>query len=309
MTEASAPGATGHAGDQAEASLVGVHQLSGAPALAPLYARALATAYLPGRGSELPDGRLGLSGVAVDGDRLADYDRVCGFRVSDELPATYPHVLAFPLAMRIMTARAFPFALLGLVHVANTIEQRRPLRTGEPLHLATWTADLREHPRGRQFDVVTWASTKGEAVWSERSTYLHRGGGSGDGGSREGADGGAAPELSHAATWEVPGDIGRRYAAVSGDRNPIHLHALTAKAFGFPSAIAHGMWTQARCLAAFEGRLPAAFRVQTRFRAPLTIPARADFQSAPDGRGGWVFALRRPRDGREHVTGAITALG
>ena len=38
-----------------------------------------------------------------------------------------------------------------------------------------------------------------------------------------------APELEPPpvdAQWRLPGDLGRRYAAVSGDRNPIHMHAL-----------------------------------------------------------------------------------
>ena len=81
-------------------------------------------------------------------------------------------------------------------------------------------------------------------------------------------------ELTPSAEWRLGGDLGRRYAAVSGDRNPIHLHALTAKPFGFPRAIAHGMWTKARCLAALEGRLPDAFSVDVRFRKPILLPGR-----------------------------------
>jgi hypothetical protein len=52
--------------------------------------------------------------------------------------------------------------------------------------------------------------------------------------------------------WRLAGNLGRRYGAVSGDRNPIHLYPVTAKAFGFPTNIAHGMWTKARSLAALR---------------------------------------------------------
>lgn len=55
---------------------------------------------------------------------------------------------------------------------------------------------------------------------------------------------------------QIPSDMGRLYAAISGDRNPIHLHPLAAKAFGFRTTIVHGMWTLARCLAEVEGELP-----------------------------------------------------
>ena len=100
-----------------------------------------------------------------------------------------------------------------------------------------------------------------EPVWPGRSTYLRRGGGTAR--SRRGP---SDPPTGPASLVRVPDDIGRRYAAVSGDRNPIHLHALAAKAFGFPSAIAHGMWLKARALAALEGRLPDAFTVDVAFK-------------------------------------------
>ena len=77
----------------------------------------------------------------------------------------------------------------------------------------------------------------------------------------------------------MPGDIGRRYAAVSGDRNPIHLHGLSARLFGQQGAIAHGMWTKARCLAALQGHLPEAFTVEVAFKLPVRLPAKVAFAS------------------------------
>ncbi len=243
------------------------------------------------RPSELPDRELTRS-VEVDRAHLAAYDRVCGFRLRDELPATYPHVLAFPLVMELLTG-PFPFSPLGLVHVANRIEQLRPLRADEPLDLRVWAADLRDHERGRQFDVLGEASVEGDVVWRDTSTYLHR---------ESSGGGGASPRAEPprpSAIWRVPGDSGRRYAAVSGDNNPIHLSGLTAKALGQPGAIAHGMWTKARCLAALEGMLPEAYAVDVRFKLPLRIPGRAAFSTA-DGRFE-VWAGDKP-----HLEGTIS---
>ena len=255
--------------------------MASSPSLLPSYGKALLGAVIPGgAGDELPAGERTLDGVDVRRDHLAAYDRVCGFRLSDTLPATYPHVLAFPLAMALMTERSFPFPLLGLVHVANRIEQRRRLDAGESLDLKVWAEDLRPHRRGRQLDVVAEASVEGEPAWLGRSTYLRR---ESDG---SGSPGEGPPELETRAVWKVPGDIGRRYADVSGDRNPIHLHPLTARLFGFPRAIAHGMWMKARCLAALEGELGDAFTVDVEFRKPLLIPGRAEF-----GFDGERFAL------------------
>jgi acyl dehydratase len=110
--------------------------------------------------------------------------------------------------------------------------------------------------------------------------------------------------MTLAATWRIPGDIGRSYAAVSGDRNPIHMHPLSARLFGFPSAIAHGMWTKARCLAAFEGRVRSPYRIAIRFKAPLRVPATARLMSAGEG-GRFAFSVESGDEGRLHAAGEI----
>ncbi|HEY7075895.1 MAG TPA: MaoC/PaaZ C-terminal domain-containing protein [Solirubrobacteraceae bacterium] len=263
-----------------------------------LYARALARQLplLGGGGDSLPDRELTLDKVEIDREHLADYDAVCGFRYRDELPPTYLHVVAFPLALELMTARDFPLKPIGLVHVANRIEQRRRIEAGETLSLRVRADDLREHPRGTQFDVVAEA---GDA-WLERSTYLRR--------ERPGMGGGEDEEPREAsAVWRVTLRTARRYAAVSGDRNPIHLHRLAARAFGHPRPIAHGMWLKARCVAALEARLPPACAIEVRFGSPLRLPASAGFASWPD-EGGRAFAVHAGRERRKHISGVVTAL-
>jgi acyl dehydratase len=259
-----------------------------------LYARVVLGA-VRRRPAELPDRELTREGVEIDRRHLIAYDHVCGFRLRDELPATYPHVLAFGLAMELMAASDFPFSPLGLVHIGNRIEQLRPLRADERLDLRVRAADLAPHDRGTQFELLADAAVAGEVVWRDRSTYLHREGGGGSS-KRDGAE---PPAPS--AIWTVPGDIGRRYARVSGDANPIHLHPLTAKALGQRGTIAHGMWTKARCLAALEGELPGAYTADVRFKLPLRIPGRALF-SYRDGE----FAVH-DGGGKPHLSGRISA--
>jgi acyl dehydratase len=258
-----------------------------------IYARVMLGALRPGRPKELPDRELTRQ-VEVDREHLVAYDHVCGFRLRDELPATYPHVLAFPLAMELMAASDFPFSPLGIVHIGNRIEQRRPLRADERLDLRVWAADLGSHERGTQFVMHAEAAVDGEVVWRDASTYLHR--------ETKGSSARDATEPPAAtAVWTVPGDTGRRYARVSGDANPIHMHPLAAKAFGQPTTIAHGMWTKARCLAALEGELPDAYTADVRFKLPLRIPGRAAF-SFRDGE----FTVHDARSGTPHLSGRIS---
>jgi acyl dehydratase len=258
----------------------------------------------------LPELTLGLDAVALDAGHVADYARVCGFDLRDTLPPSYLHILGFPLAMSLMTDGAFPFGVIGLVHVANRIEHVRPVALGETPSFRVHAEDLRAHPKGRQFDVVAAATVGGERVWEGRSTYLRIGGGGAtkdDNKSDERVGGaatldGTAPE----AVWAIPGDIGRRYGAVSGDRNPIHLHNVSAKLFGMPRAIAHGMWLKARVLAALQSELPASFTAEVRFKRPVLLPARVGFSTdkTPDGR---AFAVHDAKRGIPHLEGRFGA--
>ncbi|HEY7591892.1 MAG TPA: MaoC/PaaZ C-terminal domain-containing protein [Actinophytocola sp.] len=275
-----------------------ITELSSPPSLAALYPKAVLSGFRR-RGGELPDTVYALPGVRIDPEHLAAYNRVCGFRLTDALPATYPHVLTFPLQVKLMTAGDFPFPLAGSVHVANKITQARSLSLGDELELRAHVANLRDHPRGKQFDMVSEALAGGEVVWTDVSTYLRRGGGSGSSSDRDQRE-----PPAPTAIWAVPDDIGRRYGEVSGDRNPIHLHKLTAKMFGYPRAIAHGMWTKARCLAAFEGRLPEACTVDVRFKTPVPLPTKVGFAASPEG-AGWRFELFGVRNGKPHVAGTI----
>ncbi|MDQ3934429.1 MAG: hypothetical protein M3340_07325 [Actinomycetota bacterium] len=286
-----------------------VRELESPPRMRVLYPKAVlgagrsALGRLPGLGGgepSLPDTELRLADVEIDREHLAEYDRVCGFRLRDVLPPTYPHLLAFPLSMQLMTGGDFPFPVIGMVHLRNRIEVARPIDTGERLGVRVWTEDLRPHDKGMQFEIRAEAAAGDEVVWRSWSTYLYRGG-NGSSSSRDAS--GDRPEPPRPqAQWKIPGDTGRAYAGVSGDRNPIHLHPVTARLMGMPRPIAHGMWSKARCLAALEGHLPDALRIDVSFKTPLFIPGTASFASWPED-GGRGFALHDRKNEKPHLTG------
>ena len=289
--------------------------LDGSPRILPLYVRAAAPMipgasrlpFLPGGGGEIPEIELTLDGVRSDSEAVAAYDRVCGFPLRDHLPPTYPHVLALPLHMAVMADGGFPFGAVGLVHLENRIAQRRPIGVAEELSLTVRPTALQPHPKGRTFSLITEARAAGELVWESESTMLRRqAGGSGEAAKKSYGErtpdvgptpGASVTEGPAAAEWKLGGDLGRRYAAVSGDRNPIHMHSLAAKPLGFPAAIAHGMWTKARCLAALEPRLPDAFTVEVAFRRPILLPGRVEFGSRTEGERTDFFV----RDAEKHT--------
>ncbi|MGV9623335.1 MaoC family dehydratase [Streptomyces tendae] len=276
--------------------------LTGVPALAPLLARGALLSPLrrPRPDADFPRTRLVLPGLRVDLARLAAYERACGFATgADALPVTYPHVLGFPLAMRLMSGRDFPLPLLGLVHTSIGITRRTALPATAEYELAVHVEGLAPHRRGTEATVVTEVRTGGDLVWESRSTYLARHRTTARPPAAGGTPAGEREPLPARAEWHLAGDVGRRYGAASGDRNPIHLHPLTARLFGFPRAIAHGMWTVARCLA--EHGTPDAAVVRAEFRAPVLLPGTVAY-GAEDGR----FELRGGDGGRRlHLSGEV----
>lgn len=293
-------------------SAVETRVLTSAPDLLPLYGRAVLPAAARRGERRIPERRLVLPDVAADRDRLRRYAAVCGFAPASDMPVTYPHIVAFPLAMSLMAARDFPFPLLGLVHLANRVERPRPVAADERLTYSVEAGQARPHPKGTTFAVEAEARAGGETVWRSTSTYLSRGRGS----SAPGADE-PRPEVADLTgarvqrSWNLPGSLGRSYAAVSGDRNPIHLHPLAARLLGFPRAIAHGMWTKARCLAALGAELPdalpGAYAVEVAFRAPVLLPTAVRFRAerSPSGGGSVDFDLVAADGRREHLRGRV----
>lgn len=288
--------------------------LTDTPALTPLLLRGalLSPFKRPRPDAEFPRTRLVLPGVRVDLAKLAAYERVCGFATGDDaLPITYPHVLAFPLAMRLMSCRAFPLPLLGLVHTSVDITRHAAVPATGDHELTVYVEELAPHRRGTEATVTTEMRVGGEdagggggrVVWESRSTYLarhHRAD------MREAGKTGEAGEVREArkplptiAEWRLAEDVGRRYGSASGDRNPIHLSPLTARLFGFPRAIAHGMWTAARCLAA-RGTPESAY-VRAEFRAPVLLPGVVEYAAEGDR-----FQLRS--GDRTHVDGVVRPL-
>ncbi|WP_067516031.1 MaoC family dehydratase [Nocardia uniformis] len=258
---------------------------------------------LSARPSTLPDRVVELRGLQVDPDHLAAYCRATGLRFNDSLPLTYPFILSFPLAMQLVVARDFPFVAVGAVHAQNVIERTREISVAEPLDFETHIENLREHPKGLLVDAITEVNVGRELVWRQVTTFLHQ--------QRTSLSGGPKPEPKPdevppppMRTTRVDQKMINRYAAASGDHNPIHTSALGAKAFGFPKPIAHGMWSAANILSNIEGRVPAQTTYDVKFGKPIFLPSTVNVY-ADQVADGWDLALRHPKKGYPHLTATL----
>ena len=204
----------------------------------------------------------------------------------------------------LLAADEFPFPLAGLVHVSNTMTLHRPVGVGERLRITVQAEGLAPHAKGATFDMVSRIKVGDETVWEGSSNYLATGAkvpGEARAGLRLEATAATPSQL-----WRLPADLGRRYAAVSGDANPIHLHPATARLFGFPRPIIHGMWTHARALAGL-GRLPDAYRARVQFAKPILLPGKVSFAAERAG-DGWSFAVVNAA-GKPHLIGEVRPAG
>ena len=270
-------------------------ELPAIPPVGPSLRRAAIGALVPRRARPGEMKQLLVRRATVDSGRLDAYDDLCGFPRAATLPATYAHVLAFPISLAVMTRPGFPFPILGLVHIANRIEVLRAIAVEEPLDLWVRADNVQAHERGTTVDLLTTVDAAGAAVLRESSTYLRRHGGAP---GRGRGDRDTVPVAEQ--EWDVTGSLVSAYARVSGDPNPIHTSALFARMFGFPHRIAHGMWTLARALAAL-GPFEAPYTVDARFQLPIVLPARVGF-----ARAGAAFSVHDVATGRPNLQGTVS---
>ena len=251
----------------------------------------------------LPQVEYVVDSFKIDHQHLKAYNEVCGFKNNSYIPAIYLAVLSQSLQMHMMTKEAFPFAVLGLVHIRNQIKQVRKVGVNELLTLSCRFGELQLHDKGMQFDFITTAKVGKEIVMQGTTTYLARQKSTAKVAAKTAES--AIPAYEAQAEWDISENIGRRYALTSGDFNLIHLHALTAKAFGFKQAIAHGMWSKARALASMT--LPESYEADVWFKLPIYLPSKVEFLTAQVAQDT-DFLIRSSKNQKPHVVGSLKAL-
>lgn len=283
-------------------------QLTKAPGTLNQYRRALFSTAMKTKTPTLPNTRITLSDVSADAKKVAKYSEVCGFtKDSNQLPLTFPHLLAFPLHLELMLLRDFPFAVMGMVHVRNEITQHRAINILEKMDVTCFLSDIRKTDKGYDIDVKTEVHITGQLVWESISTNLTRQK-TDIAPAAKSTEASLLPEYPYQESWHLTADLGRRYALVSGDSNPIHLFSLSAKLFGFKGHIAHGMWSKARIVAALYKRIDSeACRVVVDFKLPVFLPASIQLNFDIQDKS-IVFDVRDQSGIKPHLKGTIEAL-
>jgi acyl dehydratase len=283
-----------------------IKKITETPSLAATFFRALGTgAKQPGLVKALPKVTLVRPDVKLDAAHIADYAALCGFKATDGVPLIYPQLLTFPLVTAYVSSPDCPWPAMGTVHLANAITQHQPLHAGDTVRVEMEAGELFVHDKGQVYTLLLRILRNDVLVWSATQSLLRMGVKQTSGGPFTSQIGLDAP-LSCQAEFKAAADLGRRYGAVSGDRNPIHLTALTARMFGFKRAIAHGMWTNARALSCLLPAHPLEqAELNVEFKTPLYLPGRATLWSARSAHGA-LFEVRDAQGERPHLRGELS---
>lgn len=240
------------------------------------------------------------------GALLGRFRSVCGFPDTGPLPLTFPHVLAAGLHGRMLQRPEFPVRLPGLIHVWHEIRQTRPIAAEEKLAMACAIEGYRLVRAGAEFCLETTVTSGGECIWQEKTGFISRTRTRGNG-SAERSDETPVEVHRQVARWKAAAGVGRRYARASGDYNPIHLHDAAARRFGFPAAIAHGMWTLSRAVAELEADgQHASTQVRVRFKRPVFIPCELVLRVGDMTAEGLPFQVSDPADEVTYLQGVCS---
>lgn len=249
----------------------------------PLFAQLAVSKALPNKVLQKPL-RAEAKGIVANRNDVRKYIAVCGGKDGLGMPILYPQVMGNPLSMVLLAHKDFPLAAMGMVHLENHIQQIRAPRVGEKLDFAVEIQTIDRTSRGYEFDMTTEVQDESaEVIWRATARILSRA--RDPNAPRVAREPREAPRPSDWAllkTFNLDAAAGRRYARVSGDFNPIHLTAPTAKLLGFKKAIIHGMWSAAAAAAALDVS-EGTCEFDCEFKTPLFLPGKANLHAQSSG--------------------------
>ena len=280
-------------------------ELKRMPAAWQVLAKAGTTFFKKGKGN-LPDTTISTKQCSIDPTNLKAYNEICHFKDAKFVPATYPYIYSFPLQMQLMSERDFPYPLPGLVHLANSIKQKRALQHDEKFDIYCHFGDKIYHDKGQAFEIKTGIIIKNEIIWSCTSIYLFRG--KSDSGNAIAWEEPLPIENGRKQSWSLASTLGIQYAMINKDINPIHIMPLSAKLFGMKRHIIHGMWCLGRVLAAESERANLdTVTIDVHFKTPVFLPSAIIYrrENDPNRLQKINFDIVDSKEDKPHARGSI----
>jgi hypothetical protein len=253
-------------------------------------------------GKILPDKGYTLSGISADKSQLEAFCKMFGFSTA-HVPSTYWHIRLFSVRILLASHPDAPFPLPGMVHLSDSIRQFDTIYPDDQLDVSCRFGKLLAHEKGTAFETLTELRRGNQLVWQENAVNLYLGKKdlANDPVSSPALD---IEQVDHQASWQLPEQLGLKYARVSGDFNPIHLHAIGARLFGFPKHLIHGWYGLNRSIAPFQDRMAVPHELYVSFKKPLFLPgnvvAEAEIKDEKI-----IFEAKNAEEGYPHLKGFL----
>ncbi|RUO31780.1 acyl dehydratase [Aliidiomarina sedimenti] len=253
-------------------------QQSALPPLPGMLVRALPTIVRSGKiADDLTAIEAQFSLDAIRPAHLADYKSQFPGLVS-AYPLTYFYLLAQRAHLAAMLDKRFPWPILGMVHVANRMEWLGTLKPEQGFVINVrieLPARASTRKRVRPVYIVDFTQN-GHTILRCESTYQVGTGGKTPANRRVRAESLDLSLWQQLDIWQLNASLGRRYARLSGDYNPIHIHPWLSRWFGFNLPIIHGMYSVARMQADLEKQFQSQVTsMDVTFKRPLELPNTA----------------------------------
>ncbi|MGS2721904.1 MaoC/PaaZ C-terminal domain-containing protein [Paraglaciecola aestuariivivens] len=292
--------------------------LNSLPSISLLLAKSLfKISKIPKDGTQpcLPSTQFTLSEVQLDRALVANCHRVMQWpKNANFVHPCVLHVLAFPLHLKLLNLADCPFPLLGLVHVENSVTLLKPMKIGQKLRLQSCFSSLQAHAKGWTLVISVKVFNRRSLVYSSESTYLYRDHILASNKSLHSSQKPKILPFELLKSWPLKANLGREYAKVSKDFNPIHLYGFSARLLGFKQSIAHGMWLKAFVLSSlFEQQkldLYEGFKAQVKFKQPVYLPNEINLstQTPLKTSADLAFQLTTQLPDKPHLVGNIIAI-
>jgi hypothetical protein len=243
-----------------------------------------------------------MENIKPDLKKLQAFKQMFGYK-STFVPSTYWHTRFFGVRILLASDKTFPFPLPGMVHLTDTIKQYENILPTDNLRMECSLGDYLVHEKGTAFETTTKLYRGNELVWEENTVNLHIG--KTKFANKE-YNTYEFPELIQPKAEQllIPANTGRKYAKISGDFNPIHIHPLGAKLFGFKKSLMHGWYGLNKILSQNQDMMTKPHELFVAFKKPLFLPGDVILKQSQTGEG-IQFEIADRKEGYPNLKGKL----
>ncbi len=236
------------------------------------------------------------------------------------LPPTFYVTWAMAALGEAIVKLPLPYDYARVLHSASEVRYSRPLCIDETAEYTTRVTSIDDNPRRAKIrveSIVTERDSRGPEIFrNTMELHVPKPAPKQAGAKPKRPDPPAiADDMRAISDLRMPARLGRQYALVAGDFNPVHWSRLAARSMGFKSTFVQGYCTKALLAHGLirqilRGAADRLVSLRVEFRKPILLPATVTIFAGPpldnDGVTERAVAIGRGPGGEAYVTGAFS---